>query len=53
MLDPQIIVNLLPELGVGADLVRHITHFYGEGRAKFSKKRGARAIDRNRPGRFG
>ena len=23
MLDPQIVVNLLPELGVGVDLVRH------------------------------
>ena len=23
MLDPQVVVNLLPELGVGVDLVRH------------------------------
>ena len=30
MLDPQVVVNLLPELGVGVDLVRH-GHFLGEG----------------------
>ena len=29
MLDPQIVVNLLPELGVGVDLVRH-GHWLGE-----------------------
>ena len=23
MLDPQVVVNLLPELGIGVDLVRH------------------------------
>ena len=23
MLDPQVVVNLLPELGVGVDLVKH------------------------------
>ena len=23
MLDPEVVVNLLPELGVGVDLVRH------------------------------
>jgi hypothetical protein len=29
MLDPQIVVNLLPKLGVGVDLVRH-SHWLGE-----------------------
>jgi len=29
MLDPQVVVNLLPELGVGVDLVRH-GHWLGE-----------------------
>ena len=29
MLDPQIIVNLLPKLGIGVDLVRH-SHWLGE-----------------------
>ena len=29
MLDPEVVVNLLPELGVGVDLVRH-SHWLGE-----------------------
>ena len=29
MLDPQVVVNLLPELGVGVDLARH-GHWFGE-----------------------
>jgi hypothetical protein len=29
MLDPQVVVNLLPKLGVGVDLVRH-GHWLGE-----------------------
>ncbi len=29
MLDPQIVVNLLPELGIGVDLPRH-SHWLGE-----------------------
>ena len=29
MLDPQVVVNLLQELGVGVDLVRH-GHWLGE-----------------------
>ena len=29
MLDPEVVVNLLPQLGVGVDLVRH-SHWLGE-----------------------
>jgi len=29
MLDPQVVVNLLPEFGVSVDLVRH-GHWFGE-----------------------
>jgi hypothetical protein len=29
MLDPQILVNLLPQLGLDVDLVRH-DHWFGE-----------------------
>ena len=29
MLEPKVLVNLLPELGVGVDLVRH-SHWLGE-----------------------
>ena len=29
MLDPQVVVNLLPKLGVGVDLVRN-GHWFGE-----------------------
>ncbi len=29
MLDPEVVVNLLPEFGVGVDFVRH-SHWLGE-----------------------
>jgi hypothetical protein len=38
MLDPQIIVNLLPELCVSADLVRHVTHLLRTGQGEVPKK---------------
>jgi len=50
MLNPQIVVNLLPELGVGVDLVRHgnwliwNVHLYSPALSRLPSSGGARSM---------